>query len=93
MSNICDYSEIGAPGDDIWLEGQIVEEEFIFSGRLFLHDGSAGTIIDGFSKGPVPAGWTKRPRVDGEGYELLNSRVNGSSHTELTGRCASLTST
>jgi hypothetical protein len=71
-TNICDWFELGEPaGQDYWLEGEVVDDEFIFNGRLFLPGiAQAGTIIDNFPKGPTPTGWTKRPRVDEEGYEL-----------------------
>lgn len=90
MSNHCDYFEIGEKGgNDIWLEGIIVDGEHIFNGRIYLHDKGMGTIVDTFPKGPTPTGWTKRPRLDSEGYELLDSRgevvfsykVNGKSCT------------
>ncbi len=75
MSNLCDYFEIGnRQGDDVWLEGLIVEGEFLFSGRLYLHDGSMGTIIDTFPKGPTLEGWSQRRRTDSEGYELVDPR-------------------
>lgn len=75
MTNLCDYFELGnREGNDVWLEGQIVDGEFIFNGRLFLHDGSFGTVIDSFPKGPAPQGWTQRRRMDAEGYELVDSR-------------------
>jgi hypothetical protein len=31
--------------------------------------------FDNFPKGPIPDGWTKRPRVDGTGYDLVS--LNG----------------
>lgn len=73
LSNMCDYFEIGQrDGDDVWLEGQIVQGEFIFNGRLYLQGGQMGTVIDNFPKGPVQNGWSQRRRLDGDGYELLD---------------------
>src|SRR5438105_1799485 len=72
-TNICEWFELGArQGTDYWLEAQIVGEgEFLFNGQLFLPSvAEEGTLIDNFPKGPTPQGWTKRPRVDGAGYEL-----------------------
>lgn len=62
-------------GDDYWLEGLIIRDEFIFNGRLFLPEPATnfGTVIDNFPVGPAPAGWTKRPRVDEPGYELVDA--------------------
>ena len=52
LTNMCDYFQIGRPDDDdVWLEGQIVEGEFLFNGRLYLHNGQVGTVIDSFPKG------------------------------------------
>jgi hypothetical protein len=78
-TNLCDCFELGArDGSDFWLEGTIVGNgEFLFNGRLYLppsDDGpqsEPGIIIDSFPKGPTPNGWTKRPRPDGDGYELV----------------------
>jgi hypothetical protein len=72
-TNVCGWFELGVRhGADYWLEGQVVGDgEFLFNGRLFLPGVTqAGTVIDNFPKGPAPKGWTKRPRVDGNGYEL-----------------------
>jgi hypothetical protein len=71
--NVCEWFELGArQGADYWLEGQIVGGgHFLFNGRLFLPGiTEASTPIDNFPKGPAPTGWTKRPRIDGDGYEL-----------------------
>lgn len=59
-------------GEDVWLEGKIVEGEFLFNGRLYLKNGAFGTLIDSFPKGPVQQGWTKRLKLDG--YELLDGQ-------------------
>ena len=74
-SNLCDYFELGAKaGTDHWLEAQIIATEFLFNGRLHLpQNGGSGTIIDNFPKGPAPAGWTKRQRAHGAGYELIST--------------------
>jgi hypothetical protein len=49
-------------------------DEFVFNGRLFLpDDGGAGVVIDNFPKGPTFAGWTRRQRVDHEGYDLVDA--------------------
>jgi hypothetical protein len=74
-TNLCDWFELGIrDGNDYWLEGQIVGDgEFLFNGRLFLRNGTAGTIIDNFPRGPMPEGWTRRQRVDEEGYELISN--------------------
>lgn len=75
LSNMCDYFQLGLESSgDIWLEGKIVEGEFIFNARLFLHDGDYGTLIDNFPKGPTPQGWTQNRRLDCEGFELLDNR-------------------
>ncbi len=75
FTNLTDYFQFGVPtGADMWLEGQIVDGEFVFNGRLFMHDGTSGVLIDSFPKGPAPAGWTQRRRLQQEGYELLDSR-------------------
>lgn len=75
MTNMCDYFEIGSKhGSDIWLEGEVLDGEFLFNGRLFLHDGSVGTVIDNFPKGPTLEGWSQRRRLDVEGYELIDPR-------------------
>ena len=74
-TNICEWFELGAKkGTDHWLEAQIVGEgEFLFNGRLFLPRGAGGgTVIDNFPKGPAPKGWTKRARLDQQGYELVS---------------------
>jgi hypothetical protein len=76
-TNLCGRFELGMQeGTDYWLQGNIVGgTEFLFNGRLFLPDSpvAAGTIIDNFPKGATPQGWTTRPRVDGEGYELTSA--------------------
>jgi hypothetical protein len=77
-TNITDCFELGRQqGTDYWLEAKVVDGEFLFNGRLFLSQAersagtrSAGTIIDNFPKGPAPAGWTRHPHVDEEGYDL-----------------------
>jgi hypothetical protein len=70
-SNICDYFEIGLQnGEDVWLQGQIVEGEFVFNGRIFLRGGSSGTIIDNFPRAELPDGWTKKPNLSSDGYQL-----------------------
>ena len=72
--NICEWFGLGQrAGTDHWLEGNIVNgAEFVFNGRIFLASGGpAGTLIDNFPKGPMPNGWTKRPRVDQTGWELV----------------------
>jgi hypothetical protein len=75
MTNLCSYFELGEPkGDDVWLEGQIIETEFVFNGRLFLHDGGQGTLIDNFPKGPTPSGWSQTRRLDAPGYQLFDNR-------------------
>jgi hypothetical protein len=75
-TNLCDQFELGArAGEDYWLEANLVDgKDFVFNGRLFLpdHETEAGTIIDNFPKSPAPMGWTKRPRADGDGYELVS---------------------
>src|ERR1041385_6903734 len=74
-TNVCDYFDLGnRQGSDYWLEGQIVGlGEFLFNGRIFIPGVSeAGTLIDNFPKAPAPKGWTKRPRPDGTGYELVS---------------------
>jgi hypothetical protein len=74
-TNVCEWFELGnRAGSDYWLEAAIVGgNEFLFNGRIFLANGSAaGTVIDNFPKGPTPNGWTKRPRADGTGYELVS---------------------
>ena len=73
VNNLVDYFCIGEEkGEDVWLEGQIVDGEFVFNARLFLRDGKMGTLIDSFPKGPLPDGWQQRPRFDVEGFELLD---------------------
>lgn len=76
-TNVCDYFELGRrEGSDYWLEGQIVGGEFLFNGRIFIPGISqAGTVIDNFPKGPAPTGWTKRQRVDRQGYELVSDKA------------------
>jgi hypothetical protein len=73
-TNLTNWFELGnRSGDDYWLEGVVVgESDFVFNGRLFLPNGPAGTLIGNFPKNAVPNGWIKRPRVDGEGYELVS---------------------
>jgi hypothetical protein len=75
-TNLCDQFELGTQAsEDYWLEATLADgREFIFNGRLFLpdHATEAGTIIDNFPKSPAPIGWTKRPRTDGDGYELVS---------------------
>jgi len=74
-SNVCEWFELGTQqGPDYWLEAGIVGSgEFLFNGRLFLRGvAEAGTIIDNFPRGPAPKGWTRRQRVDGQGYELVS---------------------
>jgi len=74
-SNYVPRFTIGSPeGDDVWLRGELVgdDRQPVFSGHLFLSDGSAGTVIDNFPKGPTPNGWTKRQRLNGAGYELVD---------------------
>lgn len=34
-----------------------------------------GTIIDNFPKSPTPYGWTKRPRVGDDGYDLVSDEA------------------
>jgi hypothetical protein len=72
-SNFCKRFEIGTrDGEDLWLEGLQVDGDFIFNGRLFLPDGSFGTLIDSFPKGPVSApGWEQVRRLDVEGFSLV----------------------
>ena len=73
LSNFCNYFEIGRrEGEDVWLEGQIVQGEFLFNGRLYLPSGELGTVIDNFPKSPAPKGWKQRRRLDAVGYELLD---------------------
>lgn len=75
LTNMCDYFQLGVrAGNDVWLEGEIVEGEFIFNGRLYLKDGQLGTVIDSFPKGPTENGWTQRRKADADGYELLDDR-------------------
>lgn len=75
LSNMCDYFELGTQnGDDVWLEGQIVDGEFLFNGRLHLKNGQQGTVIDSFPKGPIKNGWSQRRKLDAEGYELLDDQ-------------------
>lgn len=75
LTNMCNYFQLGVPaGDDVWLEGEVVEGEFVFNGRLYLHNGNVGTVIDSFPKGPTPDGWTQRRKPEVEGYELLDGR-------------------
>lgn len=75
MSNWCDYFSLGErTGDDVWLEGRIVDGEFVFNGRLFMHDGSGGTVIDSFPKADLPDGWTQARTLDVEGYQLRDPR-------------------
>ena len=75
MSNLTPSFEIGEQnGNDVWPEGRIVDGEFVFNGRLYLHDGQVGTVIDNFPKTPSPEGWSQRRRLDADGYELLDSR-------------------
>jgi hypothetical protein len=75
LSNLVRYFEIGVPyGQDVWLEGKIVDGEFVFNGRLFLHDGTFGTLIDNFPKGPLPHGWRQQRSLDNGGIELIDSR-------------------
>ena len=73
-TNLTNWSELGtAQGGGHWLEGNIAGEgkdEFLFNGRLFLPQ-QAGAIIDNFPKNPAPQGWTKRPLLDAEGYDLV----------------------
>jgi hypothetical protein len=74
-TNVCEWFELGTrEGTDYWLEAEIVGDgEFLFNGRLFLPGvAGTGTIIDNFPKGPTPSGWTRRQRVDGQGYELIS---------------------
>lgn len=73
LTNLCDYFRLGnEDGDDIWLEGQVLDGEFIFNGRLYLKDGSYGTLIDSFPKGSTLEGWSQRRRLDVEGFELVD---------------------
>jgi hypothetical protein len=88
-SSLCNYFELGEKaGSDYWLEGEIAAAtDFVFNGRLFLPGGSAsGTIIDNFPKGPAPDGWTKRPLLTGEGYELVAGEVSLFGYEVLTDR-------
>jgi hypothetical protein len=76
-TNITNWFNLGEKnGQDFWLEGEIVGDgEFLFNGRLFLphgHASSAGTIIDSFPKAPAPLGWTKQPRIEEDGYNLIS---------------------
>lgn len=74
-SNLIPFFEIGLPdGSDLWLKGDIVGDgEFIFNGRIHLSaQRGAGTVIDNFPKGPAPHGWTKRPNLNGNGFELVS---------------------
>jgi hypothetical protein len=71
-TNLCDVFELGTEGGNgHWLHAHIVEGEFLFSGRLFARGRLAGTVLDNFPKA-TPEGWTRRQRVDGEGYELVD---------------------
>lgn len=75
LTNMCDYFRVGTEdGEDVWLEGQIVDDDFVFNGRLFMHNGQGGTVIDNFPKSPAPEGWTREPSMDGEGYTLRDPR-------------------
>lgn len=76
LTNMCDYFEIGSKaGEDVWLEGQMVgpDGEYLFNGRLFHRGGHGGVVIDSFPKA-VPDGWTKRPSLDGDGYDLIDDQ-------------------
>lgn len=75
MSNRCDFFEIGEEaGEDVWLQGVVAgdegQEEFVFNGRLFSKNGGSATLIDGFPKSDPPAGWSKHPDINGDGWEL-----------------------
>ena len=70
-TNQCDYLALGNPdGLDVWLEGEIVSDEFVFNGRLFMKNGTSGTVIDNFPKGPTPEGWSQSRSLHEDGYEL-----------------------
>lgn len=72
-SNLTPSFEIGnSKGGDVWLEGSIVDGEFLFNGRLYLKDGSFGTVIDSFPKGVTPGGWSQNRLLDVEGYQLID---------------------
>lgn len=77
-TNLCEWFELGnKTSTDYWLEGNIVgpPPEFIFNGRIYVPGiSAAGTVIDNFPKGPDPTGWTKRPRLAGNGYELVDEK-------------------
>lgn len=75
FSNRCSSFRLGhAEGQDVWLEGKIVDGEFVFNGRLFMPDGVIGAVLDKFPIGPAPAGWTKRRRLNDRGFELLDQQ-------------------
>lgn len=76
LTNFCDYFELGSEsGSDVWLKGEMVgpEKEFVFNGRLFHKGGQGGVVLDNFPKA-VPEGWTKRPSMDCEGYDLFDDK-------------------
>lgn len=73
MGNKVPGFELGVEaGDDVWLQGKVIEGEFIFNGRLFLQDQKGGTIIDNFPKGDPQPGWKKKLNLDGSGYVLVD---------------------
>jgi len=75
-SNLCDYFELGHKASGHWLEGNIIKSsnDFVFNGRMYLPGGNnAGIIIDNFPKASLPKGWLKRPNMNSEGYELVDS--------------------
>jgi hypothetical protein len=73
LTNICSGFEMGTErGEDVWLQGKVIDGQFIFNGRLFTKSGQVGAIFDSFPARQAPEGWTQRRRIDVEGYELVN---------------------
>lgn len=73
LTNIADEFEFGSEaGGDLWLQGRIIDGQFIFNGRLFTQAGKVGAIFDSFPAKQAPEGWVQRRRLDVEGYELIN---------------------
>lgn len=73
QSNLVPYFCIGDPaGDDVFLEGKLLDGEPIFNGRLFLSDGNFGTVIDTFPKPQKLENWIQRRDVNTGSYELVH---------------------
>lgn len=75
LSNLCSRFTLGnIEGEDVYLDGRIVDGQPVFNGRLFLPNGGAGTVIDNFPRGPVQEGWTQRRSLDRPGFDLVSNQ-------------------